>query len=88
MAPPVVHLFHVHGANQADVVDDRRDVRKQLAHRQTALAVLSKLPRRFEQCSDLVELPWRVKRQWFAVHLCQLRFGVKRVDVRHAAVHE
>ena len=67
-----------------------RDVRKEFADLDTALTVLPKLPRRFQQISDTVLRKCKrpLKRQWLAVIRGQARLRIERVHVRGTAMHK
>ena len=79
----------VHRANDADVVDARPDLRKQVADFDAALAVALKLPGRSQQVAGRREFKlWLVDRQGLAVQFGEFWLGVPRVDVRNASMHE
>ena len=78
-----------HQGPDAQTVDPSREMGKQLAHFETALPVLVELPRGGEQVARGGELELRLgEGHGLAVHGGELRLGVERINVRHAAVHE
>ena len=95
---PRVELHHraavsrvgaVHRMDHAQVIDAARDVRKEFAHRQAALAVLLELPRRLQQVARRIELHARLgKRQRLAVVTIEQRLRIERVHLRRPAGHE
>ena len=79
----------VHRADHCDVVDATADVRKEVADFNAAVTVLPELPRRCQQVAGPSKLELRFgERQWLAIHLCEFRLRVERVNMRHPAVHE
>src|SRR5439155_11595805 len=79
-----------HGSNDAQIVGVPGDVREQLAHWKSALAVPAKLPRRLEQASRTAfrKRERTLEGQRFAVIAIEQRLGIERIHVRWAAVHE
>jgi hypothetical protein len=83
----VIDLFGMHGANDADFVGDRGDVRKNTGDLLAGLATLgeiAKRPPRFEdgvlQLGQLLALCER-RRERLTVELCQLWLEVERFDM-------
>ena len=69
-----------HGTNEAEVVDNLRDVGQQLAHPGAGLTVLLEIPGTLEQIAGLVELnPRLVEGQRFVVVTDQKRFVREQV---------
>ncbi len=75
-------LVRVHRREHAQVVRALRHVRKKLAHPLPALSMLRELPRRSEQ------LRRALVAARFAVIALEQRLVVKRVHMRHTALHE
>ena len=77
------------GANHAQIIGPRTDVREQVADGQAALTVLLELPGRLQQVARAGELhPRFLAGKRLAVVPLQRRLGIKRVHLRRAAVHE
>ena len=84
----MINLLGMHGTNDADVIDDRTNVGKEIADGQPARAVTAEGPRRSHQMARCRELSRRIEGQRFAGALIQDGLGVECVNVRDAAVHE
>ena len=84
----VIDLLNFHRPNYTEFIDDRSHVRKQLADRQSAFAIVAELPGRLEQVTRRCKLQRRLERQRLAIHFRQLGFWIERIDVRYTAVHE
>ena len=80
-----------HRPDHGHLVGTRSDVRKQIADRQPAFAVLLKRPERLQHRPDVGELSRLNLPQDFlrslAVVLVEHRLWVKRIDLRRPAVH-
>ena len=79
-----------HGADDRQLIGDSAEVGKEIADRNAALAILAKGPQAGEERADIVELRGLnlEERAWILAGVAlQPRLGVKRVDLRHAAVH-
>ncbi len=78
-----------HGADDGHVVDAGCDVRKQAADRGSGLSVALEFERGTEQQrADGPDVLWPLERQWLTALFLQALFGVERIDVRDAAIHE
>src|SRR5262249_30889086 len=79
-----------HGAKDAQIVGVPGDVREQLAHGKSTLAVAANLPRRLQKaaCRAFRERQRALERQRLAVIAIKERLGIERVQMRWAAVHE
>ena len=80
----VIHALAAHRANDAQVVGARADVGKQVAHRDSALAVLLVIPQRLHQRTRFAfgEGQRPLDRQRLAVIAIQPLLGIEGVDVR------
>ena len=75
--------------DEAAVVDDLRDIRKEITHPRAALTVLAKLPRACEQISSFSKLHARLgKRKGLAMIARKQRLVVEGVDLRRTTMHE
>ena len=75
--------------DEAEIVDHFRGLGEDLAHPLAGAAVLLPLVRAGHQAAGLGELnPWLRKRELLAMIGLKLRFVVKGVDLRWAAMHE
>ena len=79
-----------HGADDRQLIGDRTEVGEEITDRNAALAILAKRPQAGQERANIVELR-RLnleERAWILAGIeCQPRLGVKRVDLRHAAIH-
>ena len=78
-----------HRPDDRQVVDAPADVRKQVADRDAALAVVAELPGAAEHVADVVELRRvRLDLDRLAVLAVEPGLGVERIHLRRPAVHE
>ena len=86
----VIYAIPDHGADDAEVVNARGDLGKQVADRNAALTVLFELPGRFHEAPDSVfaEGEAAPERDGFAVIDGEAGLGVEGIDGGRAAVHE
>ena len=78
-----------HRPDDRQVVDALADLRKQVADRDAALAVMAEFPRAAQHVADVVELRRvRLDLDRLPVLAVEPRLGVERVDLRRSAVHE
>ena len=72
----------VHRMDHAEIIHMSRHFREQIADPQTALAVLTKTPRRLQQVTCRVKLDLRLgERKRLAIITSQQRLGIKCVDL-------
>ena len=85
----VVDVVRVHGADHAQVVRARGQLRKQLTDFGAALSMFGKLPRRLQQVAGFGPLQFGfLERQRFAVVGRQPRLGVEQIHMGRPAGHE
>src|SRR2546426_12665658 len=85
----MLHDVRVQRADDAEVVGDALQMRKELADNQAGLAARAELERRAEQRQRLGFMRAQAKgRDGLAVALLQLRLRIKRVEVRKALGEE
>ena len=85
----MTRVGRVHGLDETKIVDDACDIGKQLADPGSALAVLLKLPGRFEEVEGFAGNDlWTLEGKWFPVVALQERLVVEGVDLRRPSVHE
>ena len=90
----MIDLLGKHRADNADLVGDTADVRKQLGYLLAGLAELLEAVLRAEaderlalQLGDLLSFGEGL-RHLLLVHVCELRLVVERLEVRRSAGHE
>jgi hypothetical protein len=77
-----------HRTHYREIINAACDMRKQLAHRDPALAVLSKLPRRFQHLAHVVELRGgHLHFDCLAMLAIEPRLGIERIDLRRPSIH-
>ncbi len=84
----MIRDVRVDGADEADVVGARADVREQFAHVHSALAVLLERERRAQQRTGLAFGGDAAAGQRLPVILVEHRLGIEAVHLRQPAVHE
>ena len=79
-----------HGAKDAQVIDVPRHVGEQFAHRDSAFAVLAKLPGRFQQPAGVPfgESERSLEWQRLAVITVEQGLRIEGIQMRRPAVHE
>ena len=78
----------VHRADDAEVIGPVTDLGEDLAHFQAALPATAKFERRAHQAARLALGLRRTARHRLPVIARQHRFGIERIHLRHAAIHE
>src|SRR5687767_3928649 len=84
----MVWAIGIHGPNDADVIDSFSQVRKNIAHLNSALAILLKTERRLHQIAGTTFCLRIPSRRWFAVILVEHWLWIKGVNVRRPAGQE
>src|SRR6266851_9435129 len=84
------HTVADHGSYDAELVGMPRDIGEKFAHRQSALAVMAKLPGRLEQAARVAfgKGERALEGERLAVVAREQRLGIERVEVGGSAVHE
>jgi hypothetical protein len=85
--------FVIAGTDYRQVIGTRGSVREKIGHFETGLAMALELPRRAEHKGvlELAVLEVRVAetgRRMLAVQFVQQRFGIERIHLARAALHE